>query len=108
MSKDDGFLYTGINSASSEDLTPREAQREEKEQAKRKLKPSADVILDLLAKERHALYDVRTLLIDSKTTDEEIKIERLLRRRHEKTLIRLETKIKSILKVKPSKEAPNE
>ena len=99
---DDSILYTGITSASSDKApTPREVQREAKESARIKLKPAAEVVLELLEKERSKLYDIRRIFIYRKTTDEEVKIERLVRERQALLISALEVKVRNILKEKP-------
>lgn len=106
----DEQLYTGITSLSSaKPPTKEEVERlEEKTAARIKLKPAAEVVLALLDTEKTAIYDMRTFFVDRKTTDEEVKIERLVREKYLKTLVRLETKVKQILAVKPPKVTPNE
>lgn len=98
---DDSILYTGITSASSDKApTPREVQREAKESARIKLKPAAEVVLELLEKERSKLYDIRRIFIDRKTTDEEVKIERIVRERQALLISALEVQVRNILKEK--------
>lgn len=98
---DDSILYTGITSASSDKApTPREIQREAKESARIKLKPAAEVVLELLEKERSKLYDIRRIFIDRKTTDEEVKIERIVRERQALLISALEVQVRNILKEK--------
>ena len=65
MSKDSSFLYTGQTSAS------RRAEKElqkavEKEEKRRKLAPSADVVLELIEKEQ---TKISKRLLDYITTD---------------------------------------
>ena len=107
MVRDDSLLYSGVTS-SSENLTPREVQREDKEKNRIKLKPAADVILELLETERNKLYDIRRIFIDRKTTDEEVKIERLVRERQAILIANLEVKVRNILKEKPIKVESDE
>lgn len=98
---DDSILYTGITSASADKApTPRELQREAKESARIKLKPAAEVVLELLEKERTKLYDIRRIFIDRKTTDEEVKIERIVRERQALLISALEVQVRNILKEK--------
>ncbi|MCA9312887.1 hypothetical protein KDA08_01005 [Candidatus Saccharibacteria bacterium] len=101
--RNDSYLYTGITSASNEPKTPRELQKESKEEAKRKLKPAADIVLELLMKEREGLYDIRNVYFDTKTSDDELRVERIVRIRHEALIIALESKIKTIMADKPEK-----
>ena len=98
MAKDDSFLYSGITSVSNEPKTPREIQRKEHEEIRIKLKPAYDVVIELLAVEKKALYDMRTLIFDTKTSEDEIRIERLLRMRHEALINKLELKLKTAMK----------
>lgn len=100
MSKlDDSFMYSGMTSASTEPKTPRQIQKEEKEKDYYKLKPAAEVVLALLKTEKEKLYDLRTLLIDANTSDEEVKIERIVRQRLEALITKLESKVENTLKL---------
>lgn len=96
--RDDSFLYSGITSVSTR--TPREAQREKKEQDRQKLKPAADVVLELIAKERANVTDIKTLILDRKTTEQEINTELLARKLYLGYLNSLEVKVKGIMTVK--------
>lgn len=107
MARDDSILYSGITSASSEPKTPREVQRQEKENARIKLKPAVDEVLALLEAEKAKLFDIRYMFFDEKTPEDEIRIEKILRQRHERLINLLEQKIKSIMTVKPKKEQSN-
>lgn len=101
MSKDDSFLYTGITSASSDKApTPREVQREEKESARIKLKPAAEVVLAELAKERERVIDLRSIVLDRTTSEGEINTELLARKLYLNYLNSLEAKVNNILKEK--------
>lgn len=101
--RNDAYLYSGINSLSNEPRTPRELQKESKVIARQKLKPAADLLLDYLAQEKEALYDMRSLICDTKTTEDELRIERILRVRQEQLIVRLESKIKTIMAEKKPK-----
>lgn len=106
--RNDSYLYTGVTSLSNEPRTPRELQRQSKEIARQKLKPAADQLLEFLEVEKNALYDMRSLIVNTKTTDDEIRIERLLRQRHEILITKLEQKIKTIMRVRKTKEVSDE
>ena len=101
--RNDSFLNTGMTSSSTEPKTPREKQVKAKEEARLKLKPAADVVLELLAKEKSKLYDIRYMFFDEATPEDEIRIEKMLRVRHEALINLLETKLKNILADKPKK-----
>ena len=97
MARDDSFLYTGITSLSSEPRTPRQLQKESKVIAKQKLKPAAEVVLEAIAKERDAITDIRTIILDRKSTDTEVNTELIARKLYLSYLNGLEHKIKSIV-----------
>ncbi len=104
MSKlDDSFMYSGMTSASTEPKTPRQIQKEEKEKDYYKLKPAAEVVLELINKERDAVTDVRTIILDRTTTSEEINTELLARKLYLSHLNTLESKVKNILKLGATK-----
>lgn len=101
MSRSDEILYTGITSVSSNaELTPRLAQREQKEKDRLKLKPAADVVLEALAKERANITDIRSLIVDRTTTEQELNTELIARKLYLGYLNVLETKIKNIMAIK--------
>jgi len=99
MSSDE-FLYTGISSASSEPRTPRQEQAESKEQARQKLKPGAQVLLELLEKERVKVTDIKSLVLDRTSTEKEVNTELIARKLYLGYLNSLESKIKTIMKEK--------
>lgn len=101
--RNDAYLYTGINSVSNEPKTPRELQKESKEEAKRKLKPAAEVVLEAIEKERQAVCDIRTLVMDSNPTEQEANTELIARQKFLAYLNGLESKIKTIMADKPKK-----
>ena len=108
MSRSDEFLYSGMTSASAEPkITPRSIQREEKEKARIKLKPAADVVLEALSKEREAITDLRSFIIDRKSTEQEVNTELLARKLYLGYINSLEAKIKNIMAVAP-KRLPRE
>jgi len=100
MVRDDSFLYTGVTSLSNEPRTPRQLQKESKVIAKQKLKPAADVVLEAIAKERDAITDIRTMILDRKSTEQEVNTELLARKLYLGYLNTLEHKIKSIVSSK--------
>ncbi len=108
MSKDNSFLYSGITSASSDIKTKRETQREAKIEDQIKLKPAADVVLELIQKERDAITDIRSIILDRSTTAQEINTDLIARKLYVGYLNGLESKIKRILTVRPSKEEPSD
>ena len=97
MARDDSFLYTGVTSLSAEPRTPRQLQKESKVIAKQKLKPAADVVLEAISKERDAITDIRTMILDRTSTDTEINTELIARKLYLGYLNGLEHKIKSIV-----------
>lgn len=96
MSRDDSILYTGLTSA--EPRTPREAQRKAKEEAYYKLKPGYQFVLDELAKEKEVVTDIRSLILDRATTEQEVNTELLARKLYLGYLNSLEAKIANIMK----------
>lgn len=96
MSRDNSDLYSGITSASVPQ-TPRAAQKEADERAYHKLKPAAEVVLALIAKEQEAITDIRSLVIDRTTSEQEINTELLARKLYLGHLNSLESKIKQII-----------
>ena len=108
--RDDSILYTGVTSATNKP-TARQIQVEEKEQAQPKLKPAAAVVLELLDKERQNVLDLRSLVIDRTTPEQEVNTELLARKLYLDYLNSLENKVKSIMAVRPQrkpKEAESE
>jgi hypothetical protein len=97
MARDDSFLYTGVTSLSQEPRTPRQLQKESKVIAKQKLKPAADVVLEAISKERDAITDIRTMILDRTSTEVEVNTELLARKLYLGYLNTLEHKIKSIV-----------
>jgi hypothetical protein len=97
MARDDSFLYTGVTSLSNEPRTPRQLQKESKVIAKQKLKPAADVVLEAIAKERDAITDIRTMILDRTSTEVEVNTELIARKLYLGYLNGLEHKIKSIV-----------
>ena len=105
MSRDNSDLYSGMTSASSERLpTPREEQREQKEKDRQKLKPAADVVLELIGKERSNVTDIRSLVIKPETTADEARIELRARELYLGYLNSLEVKVKGIMTVRPTRK----
>lgn len=94
--RNDSFLNTGMTSASTKPPTPRENQKIEKEQARAKLKPAADVVLEEIDKERAKVVDIRSF-IDVQKDAESIKHELMARKLYLGYLNSLEAKIKNIL-----------
>jgi hypothetical protein len=97
VSRDDSFLYTGVTSLSNEPRTPRQLQKESKVIAKQKLKPAAEVVLEAIAKERDAITDIRTMILDRTSTEVEVNTELIARKLYLGYLNGLEHKIKSIV-----------
>lgn len=97
MSRDDSYLYSGMTSASSEPLSPRLKQREEKEHVRQKMKPATQIVLAAIDKERQAVTDVRSYVLEGKT-EESLLAEMQARRLYIGYLNGLEAKIKNITK----------
>jgi hypothetical protein len=104
--RDDSFLYTGMTSATADHKpTPRELQREQKEQDRLKLKgDAAEVVLEAIAKERDNVTDIRSFIVDRKDTPEDINVELRARKLYLGYLNTLEVKIKGIVKIQPSRK----
>jgi len=96
--RDDSLLYTGITSVSNEPHTPRQLQKESKRQARQKLKPAAEVVLELIAKEVKNVADIRSLIVDRKSTEQEVNTELVARKYYLGYLNSLEAKINRIVK----------
>lgn len=97
MSRDNSFLYSGVNSVSSEPKTPREAQRKASEEAYYKLKPAYDVVQEQLKKEIDNITDLRTFVIDRTTTEQEVNTELLARKLYLSYLNGLSAKLNNIM-----------
>lgn len=105
--RNDAYLYTGVTSVSNEPKAPRELQKESKEEAKRKLKPAAEVVLEAIEKERQVICDIRTFVLDRKTTEQEVNTDLLARKKYLDYLNQLEQKINTIMADKPKKRGSN-
>lgn len=111
MSRDDSLLYSGATSASFAQPTPREVQRAQKQENQRRLMPAADVVLELIDKERTNVTDIRSLIIKSEDTADAVRIELRARELYLGYLNSLEGKVKTIMTVRPirkRKEAEDE
>jgi hypothetical protein len=98
VSRDNSFLYSGITSVTSEPMTARELQKFEKEHVKQKLKPATAIVLDAIQKERDMIVDLRSLVIDRTSTEQEVNTDLLARKLYLGYLNGLEMKIKQIVK----------
>ena len=101
--RNDSFLNTGMTSSSTEPKTPREKQVKEKEEARLKLKPAADVVLEAIDIEKIKVTNLNSLPPVSDMSVESIKHELMARQLYLSYLSSLETKIKGILADKPKK-----
>jgi preprotein translocase subunit YajC len=97
MARDDSILYSGITSVTSELKTPREAQKKAQEEAYYKLKPGYEVVLEDIRKAKVAVTDIRTLVIDRTSTEQEVNTELIARKLYLSYLNGLEAKIKNII-----------
>lgn len=97
-SKDTSFMYSGITSVSAEPMTPRQKQRAEKVEVKQKLKPAAEIVLGAIEKERETVVDIRSMILDRATTEQEVNTELLARKLYLGYLNGLEAKIKNVMK----------
>ena len=100
MGRDDSILYTGVTSATHKP-TARQLQVEKKEQAQPVLKPAADIVLELIGKERQGVLDLRSFVIDRATPEKEVNTELIARKLYLGYLNSLEVKIKGIMTVRP-------
>lgn len=100
MSRDDSILYSGATSVTSELVKPRVAQREEKEKLYYKIKPGVDVVLAEIDKERQAITDLRTIVLDRTTTEKEINTELMARKLYLGYLNTLTAKFENIIRTK--------
>lgn len=99
MGRNDGILYSGQTSAS------RKAEKElkkqiEKAENRRKLAPSADVVLDMLEKERTSLQKKLLSYITTETPEEYLKAVVMSLKLYDEYLASLETRLSNILRLK--------
>ena len=105
--RDDSLLYSGVTSATADKkLTAREEQRDKREQDYAKLKPAAEVVLDLIAQEKAKVLDLRDLVVDQQEPEDGYRVELLVRKRYLAKLNALETQVKTTLSFKPKAEKP--
>lgn len=98
--RNDSVLYSGITSASNEPRTPREEQKEAKEEARIKLKPAKDLVLQAIEKELTKVTDLRSLYNELKLTPEQLSIEIKSRQLYMSYLNSLKTIIERTLEEK--------
>lgn len=104
-SRDTSDLYTGATSATTgRKPTLREVQVEKKEQDYNKLKPAADVVLELIEEERKNVLDLRSFVLDRISTEQEVNTELLARKLYLGKLNSFEAKIKNTLNFQPRKK----
>ncbi len=98
----DEILNTGLNSQSLQKTLRRTINRDNVRN-KTKLKPHAQVIWDLIEKEKETLVDVRSFVLEGKTKDD-LKLEIAVRQRNYAYLAKLQKKMLTILKSEPKPE----
>ena len=81
MSRDQSDLYSGANSNTAEPRTKKELAAVKKSEDKRALRgDAADVILELIEKEKLKALDLATLVLEHGTISDDIKSELMARR----------------------------
>lgn len=101
----DEILNTGLNSQSLQKTLRRTINRDNLKN-KRELKPHAQVIWDLIEKEKETLVDVRSFVLEGKSEDD-LKLEIAVRQRNYAYLGKLQKKMLTILKAEPKPELEN-
>lgn len=104
MSRDE-ILHTGMTSASR---AVRLKANEEKIDKQVKLKPAAKVVMEQIEIEKERILNLRSLILDNATKEEDIKSELLARKKYFDYLVRLEATMKQILAAKPIKKTDKE
>lgn len=100
-SKDDqSFLYTGVNSSSYRRTA---AERKEKQQDRKetsvKLQPAAELIKDVIEEEKRLVCDVKTFVVDTRMSADDLKVEMLARKMNLDFIESFHAKIKNKLRV---------
>lgn len=75
MKRNDSILYTGATSASNEPRTPRQEQKIAKQEARIKLKPAKDLVLQAIDRELNKVHDIRSITAELKLKPEELYTE---------------------------------
>lgn len=103
MARNDGYLYSGQTSASrrAEKELARQIERAEK---RRKLTPSADVILDLIEKEKATVQQKLLDYITTDKTEDELKAVLISLKLYSEYLESLKNSVQNILRHKDSKK----
>jgi hypothetical protein len=104
MARDDSLLYTGATSASFK--SRKEDIHQEKIEKKGAITPAAKVVLDFIEQEKVNVCDIRSLVLDRTTDEEDIKAELLARKLYTAYLSELQNKLKIILRTKPHARTP--
>lgn len=102
MSRDE-ILVTGTSSAT---FNPSRRQKinEEKVEKQNKLRPSAEVVLKEIKKDRDMLGELLLALVDPNSNDDEMRVKLAAVRLHRDWINNFESRIKIILKAKPIKK----
>ena len=101
----DEMLYSGITSQSSGRELRARVNRENVAK-KAQLRPYAQVVFDEIEKQKQAMCDVRSWVIEG-MPEEDVKLEGIVRQRNYKYLTDLQARFNTILKSEP-KEYKNE
>lgn len=104
MSRDE-ILHTGMTSASR---AVRLKANEEKIDKQVKLKPSAKVVLEAIETEKQNILNLRSLIFDMGTEEEDLKSELLARKKYFNYLTQLQAVMNQILAAKPIKKTEAE
>ncbi len=98
MARDDSLLYTGATSASFK--SRKEEVHQEKIEKKGVITPAAKIVFDLIEKEKVNVCDIRSLIVDRTTAEDDVKAELLARKLYTTYLSELRNKLKIILRTK--------
>jgi len=102
--RDDSILYTG---ATSERMVRREIKNKERDEAKiskrSALTPAAEVVFNLIEKEKEDVVNSLLSFILTDTPDEDLKSTILSLKMYSGYLLELQAKVKNVLRVKNEK-----
>jgi len=99
--RDDSILYTGVNSERLERREQKIKERGEAKVAKRTaLTPAAEVVFNLIEKEKQEIVMSLMGFIQTDTTDKDLKSTILSLKMYSSYLLELQTKVRNVLRVK--------
>lgn len=98
MSRNDGYLYSGINSVTRDRKSVRERIKENKQEAQQRLTPAAEIIFGRIETEKAALGELLAGLVDSKQSATEVQKHIGSIKLYRDFLLRLELQFKADLR----------